>query len=106
MAHREYLHGSSDAPDFLTGDQTDQLDGKYEENCWAKNENLFPESGPAQRPTQEQLQALNSSNQTAVERVRGQDMPSLDPNSPLFDPQQCWNAISERYNCPYKAVCK
>lgn len=106
MAHREYLHGSSDAPDFLTGDETNQLDGRYEENDWARNENLFPESRSAQRPTQEQLQALKSSNPVAVERVRGQDVPSFDPNSPYFDPQQCWNEISQKYKCPYKAVCK
>lgn len=106
MAHHEYLHGSSNAPDLLTGDQNNPLDGKYEENDWARHKNLFPDSRPAQRPTAEQLQALNSSHQAAVERAHGQAGPSLDPNSPYFDPQQCWDDILQKYKCPHKAVCK
>ncbi|KAG8158804.1 hypothetical protein KVR01_011247 [Diaporthe batatas] len=104
MAHREYLHGNSDATDLLTGDQVSQLDGAYDTNAWARKEKLFPESRPAQRPTQEQLQALKAGNQGAVERVRGQDI--IDPNSPFFNPQQCWNELLQKYKCPHKAVCQ
>jgi hypothetical protein len=106
MAHHEYLQGSSNSPDLLTGDQTKPLDGKYEENAWARHKNLFPDSRPVQRPSADQLQALYSNRQPAVERARDQIGPSLDPNSPCFDAQKFWNDILQKYKCPHKAVCK
>lgn len=106
MAHHEYLRGSSKDPDLLTGDQNNPLDGKYEENDWARHKSLFTNSRPAQRPTAEQLQTLSFSRQAAVERSREQDGPSFDPNSPYFDAQQCWHDILQKYKCPHKAVCK
>lgn len=106
MTHHEYLRGSNNGPDILTGDSSNPLDGKYEENDWAKDKNLLPNSRPAQRPTNEQLQGLHASQQAAVERTRGQNVASLDPNSPYFDPQQCWHHILQTYKCPHKTACK
>ncbi|KAG6353862.1 hypothetical protein INS49_005119 [Diaporthe citri] len=106
MAHHEYLRGNTNAPDILTGDQNNPLEGKCEENSWARDKNLFPGSRPAQRPTAEQLQDLNSNQQAALARASGEKRDSFDPNSPYFDPQQCWHDILQKYKCPHKATCK
>lgn len=106
MAHHQYLSGNINTPDILTGDQNDPLEGKYEENDWARNKNLFPDSRPAQRPTAEQLQSLNSSHQAVIEAARTEKGASFDPNSPYFDPQQCWHDILQKYKCPHRATCK
>lgn len=105
MAHHEYLRGNTNAPDILTGDQVNPLEGKYEENAWAGDKQLFPNSRPAQRPTAEQLQSISSSQQAAFEHDSGKGV-SLDPNSPYFDAQQCWHDILQKYKCPHKATCK
>ncbi|KAK2602579.1 hypothetical protein N8I77_009097 [Diaporthe amygdali] len=106
MAHREYMHGSTKAPDILTGDQSNPLDGKYEENDWASDRNLFPNAAPAQKPTADQLQTLNDNQQAAVERARSLNSETFDPSSPYFDPQKCWHNILRKYKCPHQATCK
>lgn len=106
MAHHEYLRGNSKVPDVLTGDQSNPLEGKYEENDWARDKNLFPVAPRAQRPTAEQLQGINSSQQAASERAGAEKVASFDPNSPYFDAQQCWHDILQKYKCPHKATCK
>lgn len=106
MAHHECLRGSNSGPDILSGDHGNPLDGKYEENNWARDKHLFPNSRPTQRPTTEQPQGLHASQQSAVERARGQNVANLDPNSPYFDPQQYWHHILQTYKCPHKATCK
>lgn len=105
MAHHEYLRGNTRAPDFLTGDQSNPLEGKYEENDWARDRNFFPDR-PAHRPTAEQLQSINSSQQAAFERAGAEKGASIDPNSPYFDAQQCWHDILQKYKCPHKATCQ
>lgn len=106
MAHHEYLRGNTNAPDILTGDQNNPLEGKHEENNWARDKDLFPASRPAHRPTGEQLQGLTSNQQGALARASGEKAASFDPNSPYFDPQQCWHDILQKYKCPHKATCK
>lgn len=106
MAHHEYLHGNTRAPDILTGDQSNPLEGKFEENDWARGRRTFPDARPAQRPTAEQLQSINSSQQAAFERAGTEKGASIDPNSPYFDARQCWHDILQKYKCPHKATCR
>ena len=65
-------------------------------NAWDKKKNLFPNAPPAQRPSQEQLEAVK----TPSARVIFENLDPHDPDHPGFNAGRYYCKYSEKYDCP------
>lgn len=101
LGHRECHHGTTNAPDLLTGDDTDHLEGKQGINSWASERNLFPNAPAAQRPNFQQLEQLHIDQSAAAayaDNVFANDVD--DPNGPNFNAERYYQPFLRKYKCP------